>query len=106
MVEMLIQSHAGEIDFLPALPRAWSEGSIKGIRARGAIEADLSWAGSKLTLGVLRAGVQGEHKLRPPRGQRISAVTENGKQLSISTAGDGTVRLRMAAGKQYRVSFK
>jgi alpha-L-fucosidase 2 len=105
MVEMLLQSHAGEISFLPALPRQWPNGSIKGICARGAIELDLSWASGKATLVVLRPRVGGEHKLRAPRGQQIAGITENGKQQKVSIA-DGTVRLRMAAGKKYRISFK
>ena len=106
MAEMLLQSHAGEISFLPALPRSWSEGSIKGLRARGAIEVELSWAAGKATLAVLRPDAGGEHKLRPPHGQRISGVTENGKRLRFSPGEDGSIKLKLAAGKQYRISFK
>jgi alpha-L-fucosidase 2 len=72
MVEMLLQSHAGEIAFLPALPKAWAAGSIKGIRARGNVQLDLNWQAGKATQSVLRSDVDGEHKLRPPRGQQIA----------------------------------
>ncbi len=105
MAEMLLQSHAGEISFLPALPKAWPEGSIKGLRARGAVGVDLNWRAGKATLVVLRPDVDGEQKLRPPRGQKIASVSENGKKLPLSAAADGVVRLKMLAGKEYRITF-
>lgn len=47
--EMLVQSHAGRIELLPALPAAWKNGSVKGIRARGNITIDMEWRGSRVT---------------------------------------------------------
>lgn len=48
MIEMLLQSHLNEIHILPALPDAWKEGSIKGIKARGNFEADIEWKDNQL----------------------------------------------------------
>src|SRR5207244_555167 len=90
IAEMLLQSHAGEVRLLPALPRAWPRGHFRGLRARGGLEVSLAWRDGQATSGELKASVTGRHRLRPPPGQRIGSVREGGEPIPIQINEDGT----------------
>ena len=72
ILEMLVQSWGGEIRILPALPRAWPEGLVHGVRARGGIEVDLDWAGGRATRVALRGKPGQSAKVRI--GERLVTV--------------------------------
>jgi alpha-L-fucosidase 2 len=64
MIEMLVLSRGDLIDLLPALPRAWSSGSLSGVRVRGAAELDLRWEDGRLSRCVIRPRLSGTRMLR------------------------------------------
>ena len=90
IAEMLLQSHAGVIRLLPALPKAWPDGKVTGLRARGGLEVDIAWKNGRAAGVRLKAIIDGTHKLRPPKGREI----------------DGPTTVKLKAGQTHDVKFK
>jgi alpha-L-fucosidase 2 len=106
MAEMLLQTQNGELEILPALPSAWPGGTITGLRARGAVTVDIKWSGGKATEVRLRPDVDGERRIRPPKGQEIGEITSAGTAIRFANADDGVVRVSLARGREYVVAFR
>jgi alpha-L-fucosidase 2 len=104
IAEMLMQSHAGVIELLPALPSAWGAGEVKGLRARGSVEVDLRWENGKAVSAALRPDFSGKYKLRVPNGQKIREVS-NGTDVPLLTLSDGSVVFTLEARQSYQVRF-
>jgi alpha-L-fucosidase 2 len=78
ILEMLVQSGEDWVHLLPALPSAWPEGSLSGVRARGDLEIDLAWAEGRLTAARIRSGAGRTVHVRY-RGSVVPAVIEPGQ---------------------------
>ena len=84
IAEMLLQSYAGELHLLPAIPKSWPAGEVKGLCARGGFEVDIAWSGGRLT----RAGVRS--KLGRP---------------CVVRYGDERLRFETKAGHAYAIGY-
>jgi alpha-L-fucosidase 2 len=81
--EMLLQSHAGEVELLPALPLAWKNGHIHGLMARGGFEVDIDWSDGKLKRARIISKLGNPLKLSYA-GKVIETATETGKEYVFS----------------------
>jgi alpha-L-fucosidase 2 len=66
IAEMLLASHEGEIELLPALPSAWPAGRVTGLRARGAVTVDMEWRDGQIQNATFRAAKSGSYAIRIP----------------------------------------
>jgi alpha-L-fucosidase 2 len=100
ITEMLIQSHEGYIELLPALPTEWSEGEFEGVCARGGFELDFSWKRKELT----------STKVLSKAGERFRLKTNNkvkvfldGKPISVKKRPNKIIEFNTLKGKTYTI---
>lgn len=82
VAEMLMQSHAGVIELLPALPASWPAGSVKGLKARGGVEIDLSWANGQLVQAKVRNAQAGSYRLKYKGTETTFSALSGGQEMN------------------------
>ena len=103
MCEMLLQSHAGEIAVLPALPAAWKSGSFSGLRARGGFTIDATWSDGRPSM-VRVVSVRGAPcRLRVPDAAK--ATTAAGQPVDAKRTPDGVLEFPTKAGESYVLAW-
>ena len=105
IAEMLLQSHSGSIDLLPALPAAWPNGQVTGLRARGGVTVHLRWAGGKATKCTVQPDFTGEYTFRAPREQEVTAILAADKPVQAARRSTGEFSATLTAGQLYWLQF-
>lgn len=102
--EMLIQSHEGYIEFLPALPAAWSEGEFNGVCVRDGFVVDMKWSGGKMQQAVVVSKAGQACRVKTPPGTQWLVTSQKGRVATEKNAD--VVSWRTAPGQTYMLSLK
>jgi hypothetical protein len=101
VAEMLLQSHEGAIQILPALPKAWNTGSFQGLVARGNFVVSANWSDGKTTTISIHSKSGGTCRLASPGIGAATIKDSKGKPVKATGEGNDLIEFETTAGENY-----
>lgn len=105
VADMLLQSQSGFVDILPALPHAWRNGEVRGLRARGDVTIDIQWHNGRTHSVAIQAGHAGRITMRSTLFASRFSLVDAATQKPIAVVGNGEMRtFSIEAKRRYLVT--
>lgn len=102
IAEMLLQSHAGEIHLLPAIPKIWADGSFKGLRARGGFVVGVKWKAGQVTTASIHSQMDGKCRIRS--ATEIQQISSSNRTIPFTRPENNLVEFKTTAAETYTIS--
>lgn len=106
IAEMLMQSHAGYIELLPACPEDWTAGHIHGLKAQGNVTVDIDWNEGKPSSVALTSAKKQPCRVLSRTVSHWKVTDDKGRKVKVKVAADGVVTFKAKAGVVYTLHPK
>ncbi|MFT4153250.1 glycosyl hydrolase family 95 catalytic domain-containing protein [Parafilimonas sp.] len=104
--EMLIQSQDSVINLLPALPKDWDDGNVKGLKARGGFELDFSWENGKANMVQMKSLAGKVCSVQEKPGYTFGVYTASGKKVKTRKTADDILHFETEKGETYQLKIQ
>ena len=101
VAEMLLQSNAGYINLLPAVPDAWANGSVDGLVAQGNFEVSMDWADGNVKTATILSKNGGEAVVQTKNASLATVVDSDGNVVDVTPVKENRISFATEAGKSY-----
>ena len=105
VAEMLVQSNAGYINLLPALPDVWANGGVDGLVARGNFEISMNWADKRIESASLLSNNGGEAVVQLTDAALATVTDSDGNVVDFQAVSEDRISFNTEAGKTYTISM-